>query len=239
MSARDPETGQFVGSDGSDVDYSDFEFQHFEVAQRSDPGGGQSIDDYASASFDPLASIGGLGNNEVAELVAFELEVALIADDTGPGNQDVATVGKMAGVMGANLSTDSEGDLLRPDTNGNMDVNGLDSLGDTDGSDTSLNGEERVEGRRFQLFSAQCGVPFDDVNNSLGGNYQSESGHYDRNYRTLTGRGPVLDYSDEMVIVNRTQVGDTVIGVDAEIRGSLVWDVAEVSDAGRAFSVPM
>jgi hypothetical protein len=61
----------------------------------------------------------------------------------------------------------------------------------------------------------------------------------ERPWRQVTGRGPVLDSNDDIGVNSRLVVNDSIIGCVGQVRAHLVWDVAEVDDAGRAFSVPM
>jgi len=59
-----------------------------------------------------------------------------------------------------------------------------------------------------------------------------------RDYRSLTNRGPVLDSTDDISVYQSINVGDTITAFSGEVRIHMVWDVAEVDEAGRAFSVP-
>jgi len=58
------------------------------------------------------------------------------------------------------------------------------------------------------------------------------------NYREIVGRGPVLDSSDDLTAVYDLEGEDVIVTFLGDISIQLIWDVAEVSDAGRAFSVP-
>ena len=59
-----------------------------------------------------------------------------------------------------------------------------------------------------------------------------------KNMRNLTGRGPVLDQTDDLTVASRAIASDTVLSPIFRVQVSCIWDVAETSDAGRVFSVP-
>lgn len=243
MSMRDPETGQFVSDDGTDVDYSDFEYQTVLIENILNPEGEANPRGLYSAVIEPLDAIGGLDTNEVAELVYYELQVDIEPEGEGGGDQTRSTAVEHRGVFGANLP---EG--------GTMDFNGdepnlttIDSAdpvqirGSSTGS-TEINGAN--EDGLFQQFAARGVYPFDDsgletTQTGVSGGNVNNPLVYERNYRSLTGRGPVLDANDD-IVVNAVLVGsDLISNVIGTVRLHLVWDTAEVDDAGRAFSVPM
>jgi len=216
---------------GSSEDYSDYEYQHFSFQIET-----QDEDNARSAgivNFDPLQTLGGLDNNEVAELVGYELHATIeIEEETGVQNNE--GVAEFRGNFGANLSN-QEG-IVGGDGQGVI-VDG--EVIDERSPDTTLvrvdktNADDRI----FQLFRADAGLPFSDAN-GRGGNASIESFHTTKNYRDLVGRGPVLDSTDDLSVRGVIACSDTVMRVAGRTRATLIWDLAEVSDAGRAFSVP-
>lgn len=210
-----------AGVTDSDTDYSDFEYQQLDISV----GIGQSLlpgnaNNLYLATVSPIEDIGGLDNNEVAELVGYDMQVSVeIEDETN--DQDVGTHSEMRGAMGINLN--QEGGHAR-----------LASTKSGQSADIDSTSDDRI----LQLFTARASLPFDDQTNGPGGAGANEDDHREHYYRQTHGRGPVLDQTDNMAWSGNVIVGDSVINVTGKIRVELIWDIAEVSDAGRAFSVP-
>jgi len=228
MSIQDPSAGSFDGAD-----YSDFEYQHFEYEhQVANQGTETNPLSTGFARLNPLDSIGGLDNNEIAELVYFELQPTIEFESEG-GTQTVASSAEFRGAFGANLNDEPDiGD------SGNV-IDGTVVTEREDGSTQQLRfNKARTDDRLFQSFTANAQLPFSGAD---GGGGSSPSEDYIRvNMRDLTMRGPVLDASDDIVVASSINVDDLNQGeaVTGTLRAKLVWDTAEVSDAGRAFSVP-
>lgn len=212
------------------VDYSDFRYQTLLAKLDLVPSGqGASIGGAITA--EPLEGAGGLDNNEVAELVNLKvLATVEIEDETD--DQDVATTGSLKGAIGANLPLNAQAF-----TEGGVDITGdsfdLDNVGSSD-----VDGSSKVDDRLFDEYQVSFGQPFDDEANGLGGGGSHENYLYSINYRNMTGRGPVLDSTDDITIIQDINVSDSILLTSGETRVHMTWDIAEVSDAGRAFSVP-
>jgi len=222
--------GAFEGSD-----YSDFEYQFVHAATSirgigSDTNVGQG----SLNRFDVLEGNGGLNNNEVAELVYYELQASTEFEDENV-DQDVATSLQMRGTFGANLPNSGLAGI-HPPAGQIEDGEVFEESGDA--STRVAFRREKVDNRIFQIFSANQGVPFDDGTNGPGGSSSFNTFEAERNYRQLTGRGPVLDSTDDLNVFIDINAGDVVSQIRGEVRLHMVWDTAEVSDAGRAFSVP-
>jgi len=205
---------------GADIDYSDFEYQFANLTPQAEGGSPFNYE------FDVLEGRGGLDNNEVAELVYIETQASLEYElDAGANDQDVATAGELRGLVGANID-------------GGNGINGLGQRVDTNINSPGT-GFVATDDRVFQLFEARGAPGFDDETSGPGGNTFTTSTLYTKNWRELVGRGPVLDSSDNITVDGLVIAGDTLAGITlGNIRLHMVFDTAEVSDAGRAFSVP-
>lgn len=233
MSARDPETGQFVSDDGTDMDYSDFEYETFSIEHAGN--GDPNLNVARAFQWEPLQQIGGLDVNEVAELVYMEISAAIEYEDED-GDQNLASDAELRGVIGANLDGVND---LHAHSNSRLQVVDEDEVNGTLAGQGGLS-DLKNESRIFAPFNAYGSAPATSAANGAGSNGASTVIQTNRNWRGLTGRGPVLDSSDDMSVVARLISGQTAdISVVGSIRGHLVYDTAEVDDAGRAFSVPM
>lgn len=218
--------------DGQDeTDYSDFKYQHVQQSLQFTPN-----DDQASAGgsvqIEPLNQAGGLDQNEVAELVQMET-IAYVELEDESADQNVATTGSMRAVIGANLPNSRE---AFPEGGGTTTDGTTYDVTNADFDNVLIN--SLVDDRIFQQVQTQFGVPFDDAASGVGGSGSHENFHNTKNFRQEVGRGPVLDSTDDITINSDLNVSDALISVGGEIRVSFVWDTAEVSDAGRAFSLP-
>jgi len=226
----------------NETDYSSFEYQQAVANTSLTPEGGDATNPQLDFLYDiePLARIGGLDNNEVAELVYLETQVSIEPEsEQSDADQTVANAIEMRGVVGANI-----------DVGG-----GLNELGEINRGESS--NERAVSGRFlsliesnrdevFQQFSARAIPPNDDINTDVPDSYASASGgsldsgiRYEKAYRQLTGRGPVLDNNDSINVSGSIIAGDQVQDFGGEVRLHMIWDVAQTDEAGRAFSVPM
>lgn len=209
------------------TDYSDFQYQQVTLVQRVDAADGNvSSTSTALVNFEPLGAIGGLANNEVAELVAYRLEIGFDgADPQVAGDQDVGGTMHIQGSVGANIDPDA-----LPESGQGVTVD------ESDNNRTFA--VERADDAIFEMYQAEASLPFDDETNGQGGGGYFQTDLHDRNWRELTGRGPVLDQNDDLTVVQETTNNDSVIEPEVTVTVHCVWDVAETSDAGRRFSVP-
>jgi len=218
------------------TDYSDFEYQQVLIENIVTPGAENNARIVTSSQIEPLGGIGGLDTNEVAELVYFELQAGLEYEDED-GDQDVGTAAEHRGIFGANLT---EGGTL----DFNSDEPNIATISDGDVVQEREDGSGRVqineatEDGLFQQYETRGVLPFDDEANGPGGGNANNPVKHEKAYRDLTSRGPVLDSNDDLIVNSVVVAGDTVIPVNGTVRLHLIWDTAEVDDAGRAFSVP-
>jgi len=226
-----------------DTDYSDYEYQHldFEHVELGDSNSERGI---ATASVEPLESRGGLETHQVAELVTQFTTVYVEPDNFGgvfetgnsaPGNFE------FRGVFGSDL--DSSTDLISDQADGgrNTLVSGTGSteLFSEDGAQPQVivRGHDKTE--VFDHFAAIGTMGFEDETSGAGGGAMAQNYSYKKDYRDDMGRGPILDSTDEIGIVSQLVKNNlTADGLSGHYRTTLVWDTAEVEDAGRKFGVP-
>lgn len=214
----------------TETDYADFEYQQILFEQAPPSATGTSDRERTDVlSVSPLSDIGGLANNEVAELVAYRVTVDFDSDDeAGEGDQNVGGGLYLEGTFGANTT-----DEAIPT---NYEIVAEEDTGIAGTGEARLQSASKDE--IFGQFQASASLAFDDQGNGLGGGMHVSQAEVEKNMRSLTGRGPVLDQTDDLTVASRAIASDTVLTPIFRIQVTCVWDVAETSDAGRVFSVP-
>jgi hypothetical protein len=226
------------GGMGDDIDYSSFEYQHVLQSltlDEGDDGGSANPRAVLVSDFEPLGKIGGLDVNEVAELVYYELQLAHEVEGEDPGGQTNSSHMETRGTFGINLPANKSGgtfvqDGNTPSSNDLVEVNNINE----DNVQIGLRGNN--DSQMLQQFMNYSTTGFDGSKGGGGGYTPNQT--YHKNFRQLTGRGPVLDHNDDMTIAQLFVCSDTILQNVSQIRASMVWDVAETDDAGRRFSVP-
>lgn len=224
-----------LNADGMNVDeesdYASFEYQQFQYEHSAVPNINASNNPLADVvfGFDPLQEVGGLANNEVAELVGHRITVGLENESEQSQSGDSSIEAR--GFFGANF--DDTG-LIIENSENTIDL--LDSDGET--TDSQSQGGVRSRDEIFEVYQVHGGLPFSDPADGTGGSGDLSDLVYERNWRQTTGRGPVLDSNDTVTVANRLTAGDTETAVRMQMTGHLIWDIAETNDAGRQFSVP-
>ena len=218
-----------TGSNGTD--YSDYEIQRVQAQSQVDDPTGKEASTRAHFRAGPLEGRGGLANNEVAELVGFRLCVKTAYEaDTDDQDNDSGVI--IFGSFGINLQGTAE--FLNPSEGGSIE-----EFQSKNNGGTSHFANSEVDDRVLDYFQHTSHTGFVNGVQGAGGGGTVEPG-YERevHFREVTGRGPVLDSTDDITLtydLEGENVSNRVLGrIDVE----LIWDVAEVSDAGRAFSVP-
>jgi hypothetical protein len=237
-------------STGGEIDYSDFQTQMvrafaFYTPPRQEQDGRGGI--VVQHQIEPLQGIGGLANNEVAELVYLETnavcDVFTGENDSADGVPLSPVHLDLSGIVGINLS--ARDDFVRSSsTDGKSEV--VDEVqieGDTDVDVTAIRAPTVTDNDRLQMFEAYAGGGHSNGND--GSNFSYTPFQDDKNYRATHNRGPVLDQTDEISILAESSTNgatnsdvDNGIVFETEVRLTMYWDVAETSDAGRRFSVP-
>lgn len=222
-------------TDNGMIDYSEYEYQHVDLSARiQEPYETPNARVAFGANIDPLGGVGGLSTNEVAELVYFELQ-ARIEYETEEGDQTQSSAVEHRGIFGANLPVGA-GIPADPDVSGFTTTRELEPTDARDGQDATLEVSQTTDDRIFQHFLSDGTIPFDGADG--GGGNANNANTYEKNYRQLTGRGPVLDSNDDLTVNQIIVVDDGSSSIQGNVRLHMVWDIAEVDDAGRAFSVP-
>lgn len=223
---------------GDVIDYSDFQtqmvraFAFYEPSAPTSPPERDGI--IGLHTIEPLAGIGGLSNNEVAELMYLQVDATLDARDD-IDDQNLATTVDLSGVVGINLN--SQNDFVRSSTTrGNSEI--LEQVGSVSIPTGAVGSPTVTDNDRLEMFEAFMGPPFDDQSGGTGGSYVTVPYHSEKYYRQTHGRGPVLDQNDDVSILFETAADDATFPIEAEVRLTMYWDIAETSDAGRRFSVP-
>lgn len=227
-----------VDPTGSDViDYSDFQTQMVRAFAFYDPNPAPGTPPELSGlivnhQVEPLAGRGGLGPNEVAELMYLEVDVTLdVLCESGGADFTGHVDG--SGIVGINLSND---DRIREST-----ISG-DSTATEVGKTRSsgpVNSPTVTDNDRLQMFEAFLGV-----GDEVGGGFDYQPFRSVKNFRQTHGRGPVLDANDDISIIGETSTPgirddeNGAVDIEFEVRLTMYWDIAETSDAGRRFSVP-
>lgn len=227
-----------VNMDADGTDYSDFEYQTAALRTQVTPDDSVSTNPRARTvtSFEPLARIGGLDNNEVAELVYLETFADIEIEDEEVADQDVATTGELRGAVGINLPASDSAFPESADVGFRGEVVEAANIPE---DNVTTRGNSRSDDRILQQYFSGFGLPFDDQTNGPGGSGTYNHFYAEKSYRSLTGRGPVLDANDDLSVSAAVNVSDSIIPIASNTRIHCVWDVAETSDAGRRFSVPM
>jgi len=171
------------GSDGGSVDYSSFEYQQMvaqlELRESGDSTGGSNPRAQAVVNFEPLGDIGGLDQNEIAELAYLETHAVMEIEDESD-DQNVATTAEQRGTVGLNLPSDGPGASVSPDSTAGTDVPGdVVQVKQIDESNVEAFGRDRAEDRIMQVFKSSAALPFDDQTNGPGG-----AGSHDHFYAT-------------------------------------------------------
>lgn len=223
-------------------DYADYEYQFIDYNVEISDTGGSPNDTSATfnSDFEVLGSIGGLANNEVAELVYLEVQASIEPDfPDDDEDQTVSTAAEFRGILGANLDGNGIG------SNGNGFDRADDDIGVTDAVGPRVFGSVSNDDAIFQQFMSRAVLPNDDQNVDVPDSYTAASGGsldsgivYKKEWRNMTGRGPVLDQNDDITICGNFLGGDLAGTVVGSLRVHMVFDIAETSDAGRRFSVP-
>jgi len=223
-----------INMDTTDVvDYSDFRFQQVQSAVNKIG----SISDYNVTglnSVEPLEGGGQLANNEVAELVASKIITYIEFEPEAEDHGD-DSFAEARGVFGANLPASA--DALISD-GPNVSDGQFAQITDGSESDFEIRSRSQVEDRIFDHFANVALPQYEAAGTGTGGGGATNVYESMMNYRSLYGRGPVLDQTDDVTILHKLQGDPYPPGVSHQVRAHLVWDVAEVDDAGRAFSLP-
>lgn len=225
--------------DDREVDYSSYEFQQSEFKISAEDvrteGAGENVSAYIQQ--DPLEPSGGLDQNEVAELVAIHRSISVEPDnfeDLSPRTQGNF---EFRGVFGNDLT--AEADQLFPAGGINNVGNGEVYDQTSDWATFELFNKGQTNAAIFDHFALTQGAGFEEPADGSGAGATTQTLEKTLPLREWYGAGPVLDASDNIglnanLVSNNIDIGE----LSGLYRTTLVWDVAEVDDAGRRFGIP-
>lgn len=224
-------------TNAGETDYSDYETQiaHLEFVGNIDdtqdrPRSGQKS---VAHLIEPLDGVGGLSQNEVAELMYLETSAYIETEDEFNDQNTKASL-EHRGAVGINLPERKA--ALPRDFGVPNETSVIDS--ETDMTADAFRSQTQTDNAYLQHYETYSGIGFDDETNGPGGAYTGDHFHAEKNFRATHNRGPVLDSNDDLVLLQSLNAGDIVGAVTAVTKLTMYFDVAETSDAGRRFSLP-
>lgn len=220
------------------VDYSSFEYQHvlFQHDQnRASAGGSNSGLTQTVSGIEPLEDRGGLDTNEVAELVAIMDPQVVVGGDNfeDETNNEVGAI-DFRGAFGVDLDAETDQVFDSPFENDATELNEEDG-----GTVRSSFANYKTDPALLHSFNVTASTGYRDSASGTGGGGNDHTVTFDHKpYRQLTGRGPVVDSSDDMTLVSTVIKNNVSYVAECSYRASLVWDIASVDEAGRRFGIP-
>lgn len=226
------------GGGADDVDFTSFEYQHVQFRHSQDgtsAGGSPSGNSVVQSEVEPLEDIGGLDQNEVAELIAVVNPYTKVtADDfpedsnNGPGNIDYR------GSFGLNL--DAQSDQVQDSGDRNFGT----ELQTGDGGAVKTNDVGYLTDEAVLLpFEHVAPVQFAEAASGTGGGGATGvTVHNPLMFRDMVGRGPILDSADDVAVVSTINKNQTEFVAEGAFGATLIWDIATVDEAGRQFGIP-
>lgn len=200
------------------MDYTDLVSEYFAINWQID-GSGSAV---VRGEFEPLAERGGLRSNQYAELVHSKLVAGMTGDQGNTSNFNAEGT-EMRGVLGVDISPNDDITGTQPQFNGNVGDFSFPTSNQPADPDLSTKLDTDIAPEVFDWFRM--------VN--------AQEHTTERHYRSLYGRGPVLDPEDEMNVYT-TSVHDGTSGSDQDVTVIVecTWDLAEGDDAREQFSLP-
>jgi hypothetical protein len=239
------------GMDSMGMDYGDVEVQTITATIRNDNSESDFIDGNlktsAALDFEPLSGVGGLDQNEVAELTYLEVYAKNEFEDVF-ANQEEPASAEFRGSVGINLPPspaaliDHGSDPIPNQVDGTF----FEKVDAQDGAEENgvieAFGGSNTDDRYLQHFTAAGSFGFaqGNVQDNIagGGNGYSSVWHSEKHFRQLTHRGPVLDSQDNITCLLSLNAEGALPQHIGDLKCMLHWDVAETEDSGRRFSVP-
>lgn len=210
MSARDPETGQFV-SGGQAASYRDLDPQHYRGTFRdNDIGTNQA---YSLADIASLEPAGGIDRTEEAELVALHIHQAR-------AELDEATLGTAPDAVRAGFEISRDGDI-GPLTQFRTEVDLSNQAFEGDAPTSALSRQIATEDPDVHWFTM---LRADATGN---GRTTPRHGPEHINFRLLAGEGPVYRRSDEMHIHGRVNAVELQDNWVADLMFTAYWHVRD------------
>lgn len=218
MAVRDPQTGRFVAGDdllpGVQHSYDAFDIQNVKVTMQGhqDLSSGNTLFE----QFHSIEPLGGLGRNEVAELVALlrTYDVAPLAAGNAPGHLQTQW----------ELSFDSSAHYLGQADDGD-EVSDDDNVDSVTGLDREV--ADSVDVDVLAIMALGESSSYEDATNGTGGSGGPTSMTDHRLYRSWFGAGPTVDRHDEL-FYHAWLNTDGAASSRVTIMDQYIWDVVEV-----------
>lgn len=224
LSARDPQTGQFVSVDsGGNVpgyDGSQLEVLHYRGTFR-DNGIGNN-DAYTLQDIAELEPAGGIGRSESAELLGLHVhEARAEVDQLGSPGTDGEAVR-----AGFEISRDEDPSALTQNRV-QVDLSGNAFEGDSPSSNV-LSRQVEVDDQDLLWFTLGRAERVADSTPDITGTHLYSHGPEHINFRDLAAVGPVFEASDDLHIHGRVNAVDLTNNWVADLLFTTVWKVDEI-----------
>lgn len=218
------------------VTFSDFDHENVSIEWNSNTG---DFERGVSVDWEPFDSRGGLESDEIAELVAVQIQGQAALDGGGDADSVIDANFEIKGGVGFNIDygdlpfqvpTNLAGGAFPTTTDNEVSqTDALDEAGDAGSAGSVRIGQTDEQGLVYPFsVSASASSGFDayEITNDV------------INYRDQYGRGPVVDATDDWSLrLYHIQNGNAVAGEMAlSIRA--VWDISTVEGVRSRFSLP-
>lgn len=224
------------GTEMTETTFSDFEHENVCIEWNSNTG---DFERGVAADWNPFDNRGGLDSDEIAELVALQVQGQAQTDGDGSGDDNIIANVEIKGGLGFNIDY---GDLAcapptnlaggafpSEEANEVLQEDALDEDGDAGSAGSVKVGQTDETGLIYPFavgFSASSGYDSYPILNDVV------------NYRELYGRGPVIDATDDWSLrLYHVQNGTEVAG-ELALNIRPVWDVSTVEGVRSRFSLP-
>lgn len=218
MSARDPETGQFVSSKDSDYDWDELEIQHVSTnygVPAADLSGATSFacTSITAASEKEWEPAGGISRGELAELVALQHVINVYINSTETAD------GSVVGQLIVSTEDDTQGV-------GNL-PGGFDDIGSTVIDQDEM--QVTTDPAHVDILEAFGTGPFSDGASGVGGGGSAGQHAKSLNFKAWGGFGPTYDVHSEFRGHPQFSVWNVDdAGIHMDYEGQFLWKVHEV-----------
>lgn len=237
MSARDPETGQFVsGNDMEGIEYADHEVQAISGVLTTDRGLDSDEDTATAEVFEQLNPVSerGIDSDQIAELVAMYRKATIRYGNSGGQSFGNSFFGEAS--LGVNISGESE-EFTSLSQNAPTAESQDITPGNEDANDFLFRVANINEPGILDGVSIGGSVAFLGDNGEGGGGQQDYSERY-VNFRDEFGSGPYVDRTDDLTLFEELEVNGSTSQCELEVSYILYWNTETVPEARRNFGRP-
>lgn len=222
----------------STTDFSDFAHENTTIQWNANVG---DFEQAVSTEFKPLESEGGLENDEIAELVALQVQGIAQLDGGGESDSSSLSTFEVRGGIGFNIDPNEvpHGAPVNVDAAGFPDstdnrIRQIRAVNEAGQTDDQNNGQLEV----FQTDEPALLYPFSFGGSASSGFSGHEIGVDVLNFRDTYGRGPIVDATDDWGVVLYAIKNGGTVAHDLEMTMRAVWDISEVEGVRSRFSLP-